>query len=465
MILWKKRDLGLHGDQPTGEHHPFWKRPGLSRREFFRIAGTGVAGYYLMPVSPVPDLLGQARVPTRNTARNCIFILLSGAPSHVDTFDLKEGPWTPAAFAPTSYNGIRFPQGLMPTLAEQISSDIAIVRSVRAWAVVHSLSQVWAQIGRNPTSGMGKIAPHIGSIVAIEKAKERAATDFMPAFVSLNAAGNQPSQGYLSSTYAPFNVVPQAGGLPDTTHPDGQNRFNTKLQLLNVLDGSARINSPYGGTANDLEGFTAAGRSLMYNQDVTTMFTLNAAERTRYGGTGFGDACMVARNLVEANRGTRFVQITLGGWDMHSAIYAANNLQTRCQQLDRGLGNLISDLKGAGLLDSTMIVMLGEFGRTVGPLNNQGGRDHFFQQFAMFAGGGVRGGRTVGATDNDGRITTDPGWSRARDVRVEDIEATILSAMGIDWTTIRYDDPFKRGFEYIPFSKDDIYGPVNEIWG
>ena len=122
-------------------------------------------------------------------------------------------------------------------------------------------------------------------------------------------------------------------------------------------------------------------------------------------------------------------------------------------------------LKQDGLLDRTLLVMAGEFGRTVGRLTAQAGRDHFLQQFCMLAGGGVKGGRAIGATDASGSATTDPGWSRNRDVRPEDIEATIYSALNINWTTVRRDDPFGRGFEYVPFSAQDLYGPVNELWG
>jgi hypothetical protein len=467
MILWKKNDPGKclksdvhadHGDL----HQPFWKRPNLSRRQFFRITGTGVAGYYLTPIAPVPELVGQAKVAAKGTARHCIFILLSGAPSHVDTFDLKEGAWTPATFNPTSYGDIRFPQGLMPTIAEQLGR-IAIVRSMRAYAVVHGLGQTWVQIGRNPTSGMGRIAPHVGSIVAIEKSRERRSSDFLPPFISLNAGNTQAGAGYLSSNFAPFSVAPNGAGLPNTTHGDGQARFNTRLQLLNGLDGM-RTAAPYGGRSNDLEAFGAAGRALMYNPAVQSIFTLSAAERARYGQSPFGDACLTARSLIENDKGTRFVQLTFGGWDMHSNIYAANNLPTRARQLDLGLGNLLSDLGQAGLLDSTLVVMVGEFGRTVGALNNQQGRDHYFQQFVMFAGAGINGNKVIGQTDAVGRQTVEPGWSRNRDVRIEDIESTLYSALGIDWTSVRYDDPFGRGFEYVPFARDDVYGPINELW-
>jgi uncharacterized protein (DUF1501 family) len=134
------------------------------------------------------------------------------------------------------------------------------------------------------------------------------------------------------------------------------------------------------------------------------------------------------------------------------------------RQLDDGFAALLDELAAGGLLEETLIVMTGEFGRTVGPLSAQNGRDHFLQHFVVFAGGGVKGGKIIGATDPTGAITVEPGWSRRRDVRIEDVEATIYSALGINWTNVRYDDPYGRGFEYVPKSKDDVYGPVHELW-
>ncbi len=446
-----------------GPHTPFWSRPGLSRRHFFRLVGTSLTGFYFADVFSPPEVLANAAAVTRSTATHCIFILLAGAPSHVDTFDLKEGPWTPAEFAPTSYGALRFPQGLMPKIAEQLGR-IAIVRSMRAWALVHGLSQTWTQIGRNPTSVLGKVAPHMGAVVALEFAARRRPTDILPGFVSLNSGGTQAGAGYFPSVYAPFSVFPNPGGLANTRHPDGEARFNLRWELLHSLDDSLRKNSPLGRPPEDLDNFEAAARALMYNPAVEQVFQYTAAERARYGNNGFGDACLVARNLVEQDRGTRFVQITLGGWDNHSNIYQANSLPARCRQLDDGLGTLLFDLGTSGLLEHTLVVVVGEFGRTVGPLNGQQGRDHYFQQFALFAGAGVQGGRAIGSTDERGALTAEAGWSRQRDVKIEDVEATVYSTMGIDWTTIRYDDPFKRGFEYVPLSKYDVYGPINELW-
>jgi uncharacterized protein (DUF1501 family) len=204
---------------------------------------------------------------------------------------------------------------------------------------------------------------------------------------------------------------------------------------------------------------------LMYNPDVDSIFSFDQTTRTAYGNSTFGNACITARNLIRSNMGTRFVQITFGSWDHHQNIYTPNaNLQSMARQFDAGLGQLIAGMKDDGTLDRTLIVALGEFGRTVGPLNTTNGRDHHVQQTALFAGAGIKGRRAIGATDKLGADIVDPGWSRNREVRPEDLEATIYSALGIDWTKVLHDDPFNRGFEYVPFSDQDLYGPINELW-
>jgi Protein of unknown function (DUF1501) len=451
-------------DSNTATAGCFWKRPTMGRRMFFKSMGAAVSGYYLLP-GHTAQTIAKAGGTTQNTAKKVIFVLMAGAPSHTDTFDLKVGAWTPASFKPTSYgNGaILWPQGLMPTLAANLDS-IALVRSAQAWAEVHGLCQTWVQIGRNPSQGTSKIAPHIGSVVAMEMASTDPSKT-LPPFVSLNAGGNTVGCGFLPAQNNPFYINPNGGGLPNATHPDGQTRFNSRYALHQSLDQEIMTQSPYGSVTDEMVAFDADAKVMMYNSQVNAVFTSTSADRVRYGNTSFGNACLAARNLVSADLGTHFVQITVGGWDNHQNIYASNVLPTLGAQFDLGLGNLIADLKANGTLDSTLIVAMGEFGRTVGPLNQGSGRDHYLQQTVFFAGAKVSGGTTVGTTDALGANTVDPGWSRQRNVKPEDIEATIYSALGIDWTKVA-PDPTGRGFDYVPFaSEEDLYGPVNELWG
>jgi hypothetical protein len=437
------------------------ERPHLTRRHFFQLAGAAVSGSVLAGSLQGGEIASTAAVTPKNTAKNVIFVLLSGAPSHTDLFDFKQSPDTPMdVLKPETISGIVWPAGILPSLATHVG-DLCIVRSVRSWALQHGLAQQWTQIGRSPAGALGDLAPNIGSVIALEKERERQAGQVFPSFLALNSDGAVGS-GYFSSAYAPFKISPETAGMPDTNNPDGQTRFDMKFGLLNTLDGSLRTRSPYGKPMEDFAGFYASGRGLMFNPLVEQAFRFTTEERARYGTNNFGDACLVANKVLAARGGTRYIQITFGGWDDHQDIY--QDLPPRARQLDTGLATLLADLKSNGLLGETLVVVMGEFGRTVGRLTAQAGRDHYLQQFVAFAGGGVRGGRAIGVTDATGSATTEYGWSRDRDIRVEDVEASIYSAAGIDWTTVRYDDPFNRGFEYVPFAKDDVYGPINELW-
>lgn len=444
---------------------------GFTRRHFMKVAGTSVVASFFADVASARLLADATSVnPTlRNSAANCIFIFLSGAPSQVDTFDLKEGPWTPADFTPASYGDIRLPQGLMPKTAEQ-ADKLAIIRCGLSWAAVHQLAQSWVQIARNPSGATGRIAPHIGAVVSLESQKTRRPTDILPGFVALGATPMVKS-GYLSASYAPFAVQPASTGLAALTHPDGAARLADRWNLVHGIDPD-RTTGGLGKNASDMDAFYGQAKQLIDSPDVNAMFSFTPDEHARYGATPFGDSCVVARNLVTGRRGTRFVQITFGGWDHHTNIYAktGNSLYTQMRQFDPGFGALLADLSlmpgsnpGKSALDETLIVVFGEFGRTVGDLRGSGGRDHMTRMSIALAGGGVRGGRVIGATDANGAVT-EYGWSANRDVRPEDLTSTIYSAMGIDYTTVRHDDPLGRGFEYVPLAKDGVYMPVGELF-
>jgi Protein of unknown function (DUF1501) len=449
--------------------------PGFSRRRFLQVAGTGLVASYFADVMS-PSLL-QARtiaanVALQNTAKNCIFIFLPGAPSNIDTWDLKEGAWTPSDFAPTSFLGgtLRFPQGLMPKTAAHLDKML-FVRPGLAWAAVHQLGQSWAQIARNPGGATGAIAPHIGAVVSLEAQATRVSTDVLPGFIALNSAGI-PSSGYFPATYAPFQVIPAATGLPTISHPDGVTRFGDRWNFLHQLDAD-RTTGALGKKTLDMDDFYTQANTLMAAPNINAVFSFSSDDHTRYGASTFGDSLIVARNLVSARKGTRFVQATFGGWDHHSGIYDAtgDSLYTQSAAFDPAYGALLTDLAsmpgsitGKTLLDETLVVIVAEFGRTVGALNSQGGRDHNLRMTTVWAGGGLRGGRVIGSTDSTGANVADYGWSGNRDIRPEDVTCTIYSALGIDYTTELHNDPLGRGFEYVPFAKDGTYQPVAELW-
>src|SRR5579883_3363102 len=436
MTNEQKRFAKLLAEHPEIRRPAYFRRPHWTRRNFFKILGSGVAGAYLAREAKAAACSSE-NVTTINKARNVIFILMAGAPSHVDTFDFKmTNGITPAAANPATVNGIYWPTGILPNLADHL----------------------------------GNIATNIGSIVALEKAAERKPSDVLPTFLGLNSDGAVGS-GYLDATYAPFKYNPTTGGLPDTTNSFGQARFGEMLTTLHTEDDPLRINSPLGKPAEDMDGFYDSAKSLMYNPQVQSVFTYSAADSARYGNSSFGNALVIAKQAVAANMGTRFVQVTVGGWDMHVNIYGPNfqitqgsNIFTLGKTFDSALAALLSDLKGSGMLDSTLVIAMGEFGRTPNFTAAQG-RDHYPVQFAMFAGGGVTGGKVIGQTSSDGSQIVDNGWSQNRPVNAEDIEATIYSAMGINWTNVCYNDPFHRGFEYVPQSNGPNYWlPINELF-
>ena len=447
---------------------PFYSRPHFSRRQLFQILGAGVTANFIAgKPAPAGVVVDSKPVTMQNTAKNVIFIFMPGAPSHTDTFDFKQVPGvTPSDFNPTVINGLTWPVGILPKLAGQLP-NIAIVRSMQAWATGHSISQNWVQIGRNPSGALGDIAPNIGSVVAVEKYSERLANQVLPAFIGFNSQAGVGG-GYLPATYGPMQLSPSAAGIPDTSNADGAARMDARFQLLAQLDYPLRVNSPYGKPLDDFADFDTSAKALMYNHDVSAAFNYSTADSMRYGATSFGNSCLLAAKIMAANLGTRYIQISLGGWDMHVNIYGSGGrggLYTLGKTFDDGVSAMLTDLQASGQLNQTLVVMMGEFGRTVGKLTATAGRDHLQQQFVAFAGAGVTGGRAIGSTNDTGSATSDPGWSRGRNVKPEDVEATIYSAMGINWTNVRYDDPFGRGFEYVPFANsEDLYGPINELW-
>ena len=471
----QQRDSSVEfGHKYPHRFRSFVDRPDYSRRAFFQLAGAGLTGSFLLPrLKAATGPVVNSGMVTQKSAKKVIFIHLTGAVSHVDTFDFKvTNGVTPDTFAPNSVNGTAWPVGLMPKIGAHLG-DVALVRSVTSHALVHSLAQTWAQIGRSPVAALGDIGPNVGSIVALEKEVERTPNQKFPGFVALNAGGAS-GQGYLNASYAPFQVTPRTGApsITNTTNASGQATFTNMYNRLGQYDGAMRSSAPYGSDLKDMDKLYGAARELMYNPTVDAAFNVTLADSMRYGngtaGTAFGNALVVAKQSLAADQGVRFVQVNFGSWDHHQNIYQANVLPAMASQLDNALGALLDDLAASGRLSETLIVMMGEFGRTPG-ISAAAGRDHYAIQSVFMAGGGVRGGKVIGATNATGSTIANFGWAGsgvggARTVWAEDIEATMYSALGIDWTTIRYDDPFGRGYEYIPFAKEGQYGPIKELF-
>ena len=443
----------------------------LDRRVFFRTTLAGVAGYFASPLNllAAPPVTTELGAPALGTAKNVIFILMRGAPSQIDTFDLKVGSWTPADFDPTTVGDMDFPQGLMPNLTEQLGR-ISVVRSMQSTALVHPLLQTWTQIARNPTSATGPIAPNIGSVVALEAEPGRRSDQPLPGFVSLNTGGRVAKQGYFGGLYSPFDTVADPDGLDGLSNPVGEDLFNARYDMLQLLDGRNREPSQYGTLLEEMHNFYSSARRMMYEPAVNEAFSFTDLDSERYGDTDFGNSCIVARNILAGDLGTHYIQIDSRNWDHHQDIYLEGaGLYQRAGELDPALSNLIVDLAstpgtaGQTMLDDTLIVAKGEFGRTIGALTSRAGRDHYFVHFTIFAGGGTVGGRVIGRTTPDGRFVEDPGWSGNRPATAEDVAATIYASLGIDYTTVREDDPLGRGFPYVPSTPWQAY-PITELF-
>jgi len=450
--------------------NPHWKnsqwRP--NRRELLM----GLGSFGVMAALPRP---GEAQVlrhgvSPRGSADACIFINLAGAPSHVDTFDLKLDAYRPPSHVIGGTSAMAINATLFPKLA-QATNDICLIRSMESIEEAHERGQFAVRTAHSSNPAFNGETPHIGAVVASEKGLGK-----FPPFLALNGSAGQGA-AFLGGGYGP--ITTSGCGFPYFAHdfygPASQARFTQKFNLLTAMDPSRT--APSDPSLSDAEAFYDTARQTMYDSTISDVFVCSGDDFARYGNTAVGQALLVARKAVQARNGVRFINVGHGNWDTHQQMYsrgysfagALNNIWDLANELDHGLGALIADLKSSGDLSRTMIVVMGEFGRTPGPLNGQQGRDHHKTAMcALLAGGGVAGGRVIGATDSVGRKVINPGWSANRSIYVQDIVATMYSALGIDWTTTISSTPSGRAFQYTPPINNgnyDIPAPVNEVFG
>lgn len=437
----------------------------VSRRKL--LFGVGPASAYLAAARRGDAQIHAAAASPRNTAKSCIFVNLVGAPSQLDTFDPKAGPWNPddidlREVAPRMV----LSRTLFPELSRR-AADLLVLRSVESWELAHERGNFYIQTAHPSNPAFIAESPHIGSVISAE----RNTTGILPPFLAINSGVMQGAK-FLNGIYEPLSTNANAGGLTTLEHnyygANSRSRFEEKYQLLEELDAAWRA-APPNKAASDHGAFYSAARKLVYDPVVAAVFRFSNDENARYGNTNLGRACLVARNAVRAKAGTNFVNIDFGNWDLHQSMFDrgyAGNLYQLANQLDTAIGQLTDDLKESGDLASTLIVIMGEFGRTPGQLNPRGGRDHHRNAMSVaMLGGGVRGGRAIGETDRESDLIVSPGWSANRPIYMEDIAATIYSAMGIDWTKAITDTPSGRRFEYVPYADQNRFQPVDEVFG
>jgi uncharacterized protein (DUF1501 family) len=363
---------------------------------------------------------GKATPPVtagpRKRATSCILLYMNGGPSQIDTFDPKPGADTAGGVKAigTAATGVQVSE-LLPLLAAQ-AKHLAVVRSIVSKEGNHARARHLMHTGYIPAGGVQH--PSFGAITAAELGKGP-----LPGYVSINGPG--ADAGFLGAAYSPFTVGnPQAQvrNLQRSRRVD-QASFDERLRLWRELeDGFAA-----GHDVAAVRDQRAVGEQAiaMMNAAQVAAFDLAAepaSVKQQYGDGKFPLGCLMARRLVEV--GVPFVEVTLQGWDTHE-----NNLErvkTLCAELDRGMAALIADLAARGLLETTLVVWAGDFGRTP-VINERGGRDHYPQVTpAVFAGGGVRGGQVIGTTDARGMEVTDRKYS------VPDLYASVAEALGID---------------------------------
>ncbi len=417
-------------------------QPMLTRRDWFRLGSAGLMG---LPLSGWMEQLAAATAREGTRQKACILLWMAGGPSQTDTFDLKPGHDNGGPFKPidTAVPGIRISEHL-PKIASH-AQDLVLVRSMTTREGDHGRATYLMRTGNLP---MGAIQyPTLGSLLSKEIGNPEAE---LPNFVSIspfrvfNRAALLP--GFLGPKYAPL-IVGENRGFGN--NPNEQTDEMLKVQ---DLEAPKQIPSEHALARLDLlqkmqhefaqshPGLLAESHRLAYRRAVKLMRSAGAKAfdlseepdklRDAYGRNLFGQGCLLARRLVE--RGVSFIEVTLNGvpgagagWDTHGNNF--DQVKTLSNILDPAWGTLMTDLKERGLLETTTIVWMGEFGRTP-RINGNNGRDHFPNAWsAVLGGGGIRGGQVVGKTSKDGQEV------RERPVQVSDFLATICLALGIDY--------------------------------
>jgi len=382
----------------------------VTRRRLLKMFSASILG---MPVS---QLLAQA-VPGKGRAEHVILFWNSGGMSHLDTWDPKPGRKVQGEFAPikTSVSGMEISE-IFPQLAKQMH-HAALVRSIAGTNGDHGRAQYELQTGFGQTPNI--LHPGLGSIVV----SEREPLGDLPAFVSIS--GQSARAGYLGQQCEAYFVGRPGEKDPYLAFPEGISHARG-MQRLQILE---RMNARTSGNvgANDMKATEIALKDAVALMESPALKAFELDEETpqtieRYGNTEFGRGALLARRLVE--KGVRFVQVNRGGFDNHGNIFQA--MRDHGAVMDSGIASLLSDLKANGMLEKTLVIVLSEFGRTP-RINDAGGRDHWAACFGcMMAGGGIKGGSIIGASDADGMEPAE------RPVKVPDLHATICHALGID---------------------------------
>ncbi|MFO0956207.1 MAG: DUF1501 domain-containing protein [Isosphaeraceae bacterium] len=408
---------------------------GMSRRHFLNHLATASIAVPAMQL--MGALQAQAQSP-KKAGKSCILLWMGGGPSHMDTWDLKPdsekngGPFKPIA---TSAPGVKISEHL-PNVARQMK-HLSIDRSLNSKEGNHDRGTYMMHTGYQPNPTV--VHPSFGSVCSYELGSKLEGMD-LPHIISINSPGM--GAGFLGMAHSPFVVNNPTAKIANLNPPDDVNemRMERRLGMLSMVEKNF---------ASSKRGQAPIDHRAVYDKTVrmmTSKYTdafrldkIDQATRDRYGKGSFGQGCLMALELVK--RGVTFVEVSLGGWDTHANAF--DTLSNRLlPELDKGMGSLVEDLAKTGLLDKTMVVWMGEFGRTP-RINQNAGRDHWPRSWSIvMGGGGLKGGQVVGATDKDGVEVVD------QPVEVMDIVATMTKGMGLP-LNLQYTTPLGRPYKLV----------------
>ena len=389
-----------------------------SRRQFMGTALSGTLGLALSPA--FRQLYADEKL---KRAEACILVFLDGGPSHIDTFDPKPGAKSAGTFnaIDTAIPGIKFCEHL-PKLA-QGAKNLAVLRSLHSKEGDHDRASVLLHTGYSPNEVL--TYPSLGAMVAHARVQNEANA---PAFVGI---GNTPGAGFLGTEFSPHIVDDITNPAANVKLPEGttEERLARRLKALDTFNQAFALRSDKDRVEEFRKVTERADRlrkspALQPFDPATEKKELLDAYGQAIADGSFARNCLTARRMIE--HGSKFVELQLSGWDTHADNFG--EVQTLCQQLDAGLSTLLTDLAERGLLEKTLVLCVGEFGRTP-QINTEDGRDHWSDVFsALLAGGGLKVGQALGTSDAEGAQPKDSP------VTIPDLFATVLTALGIDPT-------------------------------
>jgi hypothetical protein len=429
----------------------------FSRREFLRDASRRFLGVSLAPMLG-GTLASQAFGETTSTPRpgaatNVIFLNMAGGMSHIDTFDLKPGQDVqgPVKGIPTTADGLQI-ASYLPRTAE-IMRDVCTIHSMQSKQGDHDQASYLLHKGYTQLGTI--VHPALGSWVTRLKGTENST---LPGYIAVNSPANMIGAGWMGAKYAPAVVTNPEKGLEGTSRDPSvsEEDFERRLSLADAVNERFHREHPSPNAKNFGTLFDEAVR-VMKSEDLAAFdLTKESPElRNRYGRDAFGQGCLLARRLVE--HGVRFIEVTLGGWDTHYDNFTG--VQANCQLLDSAYSSLITDLKERGLLNSTLVVLSSEFGRTPEiQKEHLNGRSHHPGAFtSLLAGGGVKGGFIYGKTDEQARTVIE------NPVTFYELNSTIAHSLGIDHEKVIH-SPSNRPFRMAGPDKEKA-GPITAIFG